>query len=58
VLPDGERRIWEALGTGYTELDVLAVKAGLSIPETLAGITSLEMLGLIECASSGEIRRA
>jgi DNA processing protein len=58
VLPDAERRIWEALETGYTELDVLAVRAGLSIPETLAGITSLEMLRLIECASSGEIRRA
>ena len=58
MLADPERRIWDALEIGYTELDALAVRAGLSIPETLAGITSLEMLGLIECAPSGEVRRA
>jgi predicted Rossmann fold nucleotide-binding protein DprA/Smf involved in DNA uptake len=58
VLADAERRIWDALETGYTELDALALRAELSVPETLAGITSLEMLGLIECAASGEVRRA
>jgi DNA processing protein len=58
ALSDAERRIWDALETGYTELDALAANAGLTVPETLAAITSLEMFGLVECAPSGEVRRA
>jgi DNA processing protein len=58
ALADAERRIWDALETGYTELDALAANAGLTVPETLAAITSLEMFGLVECAPSGEVRRA
>ncbi len=58
MLADPERRVWDVLGEGYVELDSLAFKAGLSIPECLSAITSLELMQLIDCAPSGEIRRA
>jgi DNA processing protein len=57
TLPDPERRIWDSLEAGYLALDALAVKAELSIPECLSAISSLEILGLIDCSPSGEIRR-
>jgi len=56
-LPDAERRIWDALEDGFMEIDSLASKSGLSTPECLAAITSLEIIGLIECSAAGEIRR-
>jgi len=57
VLPDNERRIWEALDAGFVEIDSLAAKTGLSTPECLAAVTSLEIMGLIDCSPTGEIRR-
>jgi DNA processing protein len=56
-LADTERKIWDALGDGYVELDALAVTSKLTTPECLAGVTSLELMGLIDCSPAGEIRR-
>jgi DNA processing protein len=56
-LPDTERRVWECLGDGYSELDTLAMTADLSIPECLSAISSLEIMGLVECSAGGEFRR-
>jgi DNA processing protein len=56
-LPENERLVWEALVGGYFEVDTLSVKCGLSTPECFAAITSLEIMGLVECSVGGEIRR-
>jgi DNA processing protein len=56
-LPEAERRIWDALEEGFVEVDALAIKAGLSTPQCLAAVTSLEIMGLIDCSAGGEIRR-
>src|SRR4051812_9485251 len=57
-LPEAESRVWDALDSGHLELDALATKAGISIPECLSAISSLEIMGLIECSPGGEMRRA
>jgi DNA processing protein len=57
ILPENERRIWEALDTGFVEIDSLAARTGLSTPECLVAVTSLEIMGLIDCSPAGEIRR-
>lgn len=57
VLPENERRIWETLDAGFVEIDSLVAKTGLSTPECLAAVTSLEIMGLIDCSPAGEIRR-
>jgi DNA processing protein len=58
-LPEGgsERRLWDALAAGGTDLDTLCSRTGLPAHEALATVSALEMLGLVECALSGEIRR-
>jgi predicted Rossmann fold nucleotide-binding protein DprA/Smf involved in DNA uptake len=56
-LPENERRIWDLLEEGFVDVDTLANKSGLSTPECLAAITSLEIMGLIDCSPGGEIRR-
>jgi DNA processing protein len=56
-LPENERLVWEALDGGYFEVDSLSAKCGLSTPECFAAITSLEIMGLVECSVGGEIRR-
>lgn len=57
ALPEAERRVWDALSSALVEVDGLAAKAGLTIPDTLSAITSLEIMGLVECSLAGEIRR-
>ncbi|MDP9202807.1 MAG: DNA-processing protein DprA [Gemmatimonadota bacterium] len=57
VLPETEQRVWDALLGGVAEMDSLPRATGLSIAECLAAVTSLEILGLIECSLAGEIRR-
>ena len=54
----GERRMWDALGQGAADLDTLCTRSGLPAHEGMAAVSTLEMRGLIECALSGEIRRA
>lgn len=56
-LPENEQRVWAALDKGFLEIDALATRSVLSMPECLAAITSLEIMGLIDCSSAGEIRR-
>jgi DNA processing protein len=57
LLPDSEQRIWDATAAGYVGTDSLPSKTGLSMAESLAAITSLEIMGLVECSLAGEIRR-
>ena len=59
-IPEGscERRIWDSLGHGPTDLDTLCTRSGLPAQECMAAVTALEIRGLIECCLSGEIRRS
>ena len=54
----GERQMWDALAQGAADLDTLCTRSGLPAHEGMAAVSTLEMRGLIECALSGEIRRA
>ena len=54
----GERRLWDALGDGSADLDTLCTRSGLPAHEGMAAVSGLEIRGLVECALSGEIRRA
>ncbi len=56
-LPESEKRVWDALEEGFVDIDTLARKSGLATHECLAAITSLEIMGLIDCSAGGEIRR-
>jgi len=57
TLPENEQRVWSALEKSFLEVDALAAKSGLTIPDCFAAITSLEIMGLIDCSPAGEIRR-
>ncbi|HEY3746639.1 MAG TPA: DNA-processing protein DprA [Gemmatimonadaceae bacterium] len=57
TLPENEQRVWDALDKGFAEVDALAAKSDLTTPDCLAAITSLEIMGLIDCSAAGEIRR-
>jgi DNA processing protein len=57
TLPENEQRIWNALEKSFLEVDALATTSGLTIPDCFAAITSLEIMGLIDCSPAGEIRR-
>jgi len=57
LLPDSEQKIWEAIDGGFIVTDALPGATGLGLAECLAAITSLEIMGLIECSLAGEIRR-
>jgi DNA processing protein len=57
VLPDTEQKVWDALKAGLAPMDSLPAATGLSMAECLAAVTSLEILGLVECSLAGEIRR-
>jgi predicted Rossmann fold nucleotide-binding protein DprA/Smf involved in DNA uptake len=57
LLPETEQKVWDALERGFSEVDALPATTGLAIAECLAAVTSLEILGLVECSLAGEIRR-
>lgn len=57
LLPETEQKVWDALEDGFSEVDSLPAITGLTIAECLAAVTSLEILGLVECSLAGEIRR-
>jgi DNA processing protein len=57
LLPDTEQKVWDSLRDGPKLTDDLPAMAGLSLAECLAAITSLEIMGLVECSLAGEIRR-
>jgi DNA processing protein len=56
-LPETEQKVWDAIATGFTDIDSLPATTGQSMAECLAAVTSLEILGLVECSLAGEIRR-
>jgi len=57
LLPESEQKVWDAIAEGFLSTDALPGLTGLSMAECLAAITSLEILGLVECSLAGEIRR-
>lgn len=58
LAPEGdEARVWQALGSGPTDIDSLCHRSGLPAAQCLAAVTRLEIAGAIECALTGEIRR-
>ena len=57
TLPETEQKVWDALDAGFAEMDSLPGTTGLSMAECLASVTSLEILGLVECSLAGEVRR-
>jgi DNA processing protein len=57
LLPESEQKVWDAIAGGFVDTDALPAGTGLTIAECLAAITSLEIMGLVECSLAGEIRR-
>jgi DNA processing protein len=57
LLPESEQKVWDAIAEGFVETDSLPASTGLTTAECLAAITSLEIIGLVECSLAGEIRR-
>lgn len=56
-LSEREARVWNALVEGDIDADTLATRTALPTRECLAAITTLEVMGMIECLLTGEIRR-
>ena len=56
LLPDTEQKVWNALADGVKLTDDLPALTELSLAECLAAITSLEIMGLVECTLAGEIK--
>lgn len=54
---EAEERVWSALASPAASLDELCAVTALPVQECLAGVTSLEIRGAIECCLTGEIRR-
>lgn len=57
LLPGTEQKVWECLAGGLRMTDDLPGLTDLSLAECLTAITSLEIMGLVECTLAGEIRR-
>ncbi|HET9634338.1 MAG TPA: DNA-processing protein DprA [Gemmatimonadaceae bacterium] len=57
LLPDTEQKVWDSLADGCRVTDDLPALTGLTLSECLAAITSLEIMGLVECTIAGEIKR-
>lgn len=56
-LGEKESRVWDALSGGGLDTDSLAARSRLPARECLAAVTSLELLGMVECLLTGEVRR-
>jgi len=56
-LEEPEARVMEALGNGGLDPDELSNRANLPARECLVAVSSLEILGLVECLLTGEVRR-
>jgi len=52
-----DERVWSALNGGPLVIDDLAVRASLPARECLMAVTSLELMGMVECLLTGEVRR-
>ena len=56
-LPPDEQLVWQSVGFNFLDCDTIALKTGLTPAACLAAVTSLELMGLVECSLAGEIRR-
>jgi DNA processing protein len=56
-LEEKDSRVWKSLAEGGLDVDTLAARSNLPARECLAAITSLEILGMVECLLTGEVRR-
>ncbi|MBA3579724.1 MAG: DNA-protecting protein DprA [Gemmatimonadaceae bacterium] len=56
-LTDTERALWDALGKGAAQLDVLAMRSGMTLRDCMSAMTSLELRGLASSGYAGEYRR-
>ena len=56
-LEGDDERVWSALGAGPLAMDDLSAKAGLPARQCLMTVTSLELMGMVECLLTGEVRR-
>ena len=52
-----ELAVWSALGDGAADMDTLALRSALPARRCLAAVSSLELIGALDCALTGEIRR-
>jgi DNA processing protein len=52
-----ERLLWDALASGAAPLDALCARTGLPANEAMSGVSTLEVLGFVECSLTGDIRR-
>lgn len=57
ALQGDERRVWDALAGGPLDADTLTARCALPANRCLAAVSALELIGSIECALTGEIRR-
>lgn len=56
-LAGDEARVWSALDHGSLMVDDIAARSGLPARECLTAITSLELMGMVECLVTGAVRR-
>ncbi|MEO8194852.1 MAG: DNA-processing protein DprA [Gemmatimonadales bacterium] len=56
-LSGADALVWSALGGETMIPDSIAVRTMLSTRECLTAITSLELMGMVECLITGEVRR-
>lgn len=56
--PQGdEGRVWAALAQGAMDMESLCHRSGLPAAQCLSAVSRLEIIGAVECALTGEIRR-
>jgi DNA processing protein len=56
-LDERERAVWQALAGDGLDVDALSTRSNLPAHECLAAVTSLELMGMVECLLTGEVRR-
>ncbi|MDQ3081884.1 MAG: DNA-processing protein DprA [Gemmatimonadota bacterium] len=56
-LAGDDARVWSALDQGPLMVDDLATRAGMPARECLTAVTSLELIGMVECLVTGAVRR-
>ena len=56
-LPASELRLWDGLRAGPVDVDSLSHHTGVPVRECLAGISALEIRGLVRVSLAGEITR-
>ena len=52
-----ERDVWNVLADGDLSVDAICARSNLPARECLTAITGLEVMGMVECLLTGEVRR-